>query len=166
MAYARQWWNSRNPNFPAFTVDCTNFISQCLLAGGAPMWGAPNRGRGWWITGGWRSGREGHYPNETWSYSWSVSHSLRWYLETSKRGLTAKQVSSVSELEIGDVIFYDFQGIGVINHSTIVTSIRNGIPHVHAHTNNSENRPYQYTNSGAYTPNIKYYFYKISDVFN
>lgn len=130
------------------------------------MWGAPNRGRGWWITSGWRSGREGHYPNETWSYSWAVSHSLRWYLEHSTRGLTATRVSSVSELEIGDVIFYDFQGNGVIDHSTIVTSIRNGIPHVHAHTNDSENRPYQYRNSGAYTPNIEYYFFKINDVFN
>lgn len=130
------------------------------------MRGAPNRGTGWWITSGWQSGREGHYPNETWSYSWSVANSLRWYLATSKRGLTATQVSSVSELEIGDVIFYDFKGNGVINHSTIVTSISNGMVYVHAHTNDSEDRPYPYTNSGAYTPNIKYYFYKISDVFN
>ncbi len=81
-------------------------------------------------------------------------------------GLTAKQVGSASELQIGDVIFYDFQGTGVIDHSTIVTSIRSGIPYVHAHTNDSENRHYQYRNSGAYTPNIKYYFYRISDVFH
>lgn len=163
--YARKWWNGRNPNYPAFAVDCTSFISQCLLAGGAPMRGAPDRGKGWWITGGWR-GSGGHYSHETWSYSWSVSHSLRWYLETSTTGLTAKQVASASELQIGDVIFYDFQGTGVIDHSTIVTSIRNGIPYVHAHTNDSENRHYQYRNSGAYTPNIKYYFYRISDVFH
>ena len=41
--YANKWWDSRNPAFPAFDVDCTNFISQCLLAGGAPMHGYPNR---------------------------------------------------------------------------------------------------------------------------
>ena len=165
MEYARRWWNGRNPAYPSFAVDCTNFISQCLQAGGAPMRGASNRGKGWWITGGWRSGGAGHYANETWSYSWSVSHSLRWYLETSTTGLTAEQVASASDLQIGDVIFYDFQGTGVIDHSTIVTSIRNGIPHVHAHTNDSENRDYRYRNSGAYTPNIKYYFYRISDTF-
>ena len=37
--YANLWWNRRNPAFPNFDVDCTNYISQCLLAG-APMRGA------------------------------------------------------------------------------------------------------------------------------
>ena len=50
--YANLWWNRRNPAFPNFTVDCTNYISQCLLAGGAPMRGAPNRGKGWWVQHG------------------------------------------------------------------------------------------------------------------
>lgn len=50
--YANEWWNGRNPAFPVFDVDCTNFISQCLLAGGAPMHGYPNRERGWWLRGG------------------------------------------------------------------------------------------------------------------
>ena len=39
-----------------FTVDCTNFVSQALRAGGAPMSGYPNRNKGWWITDGWRVG--------------------------------------------------------------------------------------------------------------
>lgn len=165
--YAKTWWNGRNPNYPSFDVDCTNFISQCLRAGGAPMTGSPNRGKGWWITDGWRSGssRYGHYPNETWSYSWAVAHSLRWYLETAKTGLTAKRVQSPSKLEIGDIILYDFQGNGVIDHSTIVTSMVNGLPYIHAHTADSENRFYDYSNSYAYTPAIQYYFFKIDDIF-
>ena len=64
------------------TWTCTNYVSQCLRAGGAPMWGYPNREKGWWIQGG------------TWSLSWSTSHSLRWYLGTSKKGLTATRVVS------------------------------------------------------------------------
>ena len=44
--YANTWWDSRNPAFPSFDVDCTNYISQCLLAGGAPMHGYPNRETG------------------------------------------------------------------------------------------------------------------------
>lgn len=168
VAYAQTWWNGENPYFPTFSVDCANFVSQCLLAGGAPMWGASNRGRGWWITGGWKSGstRAGFYPNETWSYSWSVAHSLRWYLQTSRTGLTAKRVDSPTELEPGDVILYDFQGNGVVDHSAIVTSVIDGIPYVNAHTNNSQNRHYEYRNSAAYTPNIEYFFFKINDVFN
>ncbi|TSI05965.1 amidase domain-containing protein [Lysinibacillus sp. BW-2-10] len=166
--YARNWWKGRNPNYPSFQDDCTNFISQCLRAGGAPMSGYPNRARGWWITDGWKSGRGtgGYYSNETWSYSWTVSSSLRWYLESAKSGLTAKRVQSPSELNIGDVIFYDFQGDGRIDHSTIVTSIVNGVPYIHAHTVNSQDRHYDYSNSHAYTPNTKYYFFKIDDVFN
>lgn len=147
--YARRWWNSANPAYPTFQVDCTNFISQCLRAGGAPMSGYPNRTKGWWIQG------------KTWSYSWSVAHALKNYLETSKAGLRAKRVNSPSELELGDVICYDFEGDGRVNHSTIVTSFINGIPHVHAHTSNSANRPYHYRDSSAYTPNIKYYYFHI-----
>ena len=50
--YADRWWNSANPAYPYFEVDCTNFISQCLRAGGAPMRGYPNRSNGWWLQGG------------------------------------------------------------------------------------------------------------------
>ena len=40
VAYAHQWAYSRNPayyDFSAIGGDCTNFVSQCLRAGGAPM---------------------------------------------------------------------------------------------------------------------------------
>src|SRR5699024_961161 len=75
--YAEHWWNSYNPAFEAFDVDCTNYISQCLLAGGAPMRGAPDKGSGWW------------YQNNDWSFSWTVAHSMRWYLSGSTQGLQA-----------------------------------------------------------------------------
>ena len=35
--YAERWWNDYNPDYNRFTDNCTNFISQCLYAGGAPM---------------------------------------------------------------------------------------------------------------------------------
>lgn len=128
------------------------------------MWGYPNRAKGWWITDGWKKGvRNGYFSIESWSFSWSVSQSLKNYLDTSKRGLTAVQVKDYSQLEIGDVIFYDFQGDGRIDHSTIVTSMVNGEPFIHAHTVNSADRYFDYSNSYAYTPNTKYYFYHIND---
>lgn len=165
--YARTWWNGKNPNYPEFEDDCTNFISQCLRAGGAPMTGAPNRARGWWITDGWKSGRRGggYYARETWSYSWAVANSFRWFLENSRTGLTTTRVQSPSELQIGDVICYDFQGDGRVDHNTIVTSMVDGVPYIHAHTIDSADRHYDYSNSLAYTPNTIYYFYKINDVF-
>ena len=42
-------------------------------------------------------------------------------LVTSKRGLQAIRVMDPAHIEIGDVIFYDFEGDGRIDFSTIVT---------------------------------------------
>lgn len=36
VAYADRWWNAGNPAFEEFDVDCTNYVSQCLFAGGHP----------------------------------------------------------------------------------------------------------------------------------
>ncbi|MBT2653673.1 amidase domain-containing protein [Bacillus sp. ISL-18] len=150
--YAERWWNSYNPAYKKFQNDCTNFISQCLKAGGAPMRGYPKRDAGWWL------------QNNNWSYSWAVAHSLRLYLSHSKIGLRAKEVSSPDQLKLGDVICYDFEGDGRFNHNTLVTGKdANGMPLVNAHTYNSRMRYWAYEDSSAYTPNIKYKFYSIID---
>ena len=150
--YAEKWWNSYNPKYQKFEVDCTNYISQCLHEGGAPMRGYPNRNKGWWM------------QNNNWSYSWSVANSFPRYLETSTTGLRAKQVDSAMKLKLGDVICYDFEGDGKWNHTTIITGKdANGEPLVNAHTYNSRARYWAYEDSTAYTPNIKYKFFTIID---
>ncbi|MFD2042843.1 amidase domain-containing protein [Ornithinibacillus salinisoli] len=150
--YAERWWNSYNPAYRKFDVDCTNYVSQCLRAGGAPMRGAPNRNQGWW------------YQNNNWSYSWSVAHSLRWYLDGSTQGLKGIAVDSASDLSPGDIICYDFEGDGRWDHNTIVVSRdNNGMPLVNAHTDNSRHRYWSYEDSTAYTPNIKYKFFRIGE---
>jgi hypothetical protein len=150
--YAERWWNSYNPAYKKFENDCTNFISQCLHTGGAPMRGYPNRGTGWWLR------------NNNWSYSWAVANSLKIFLANSKSGLRAREVSSPNQLFLGDVICYDFEGDGRFNHNTIVTGKdANGMPLVNAHTYNSRMRYWAYEDSSAYTPKIKYKFYSIID---
>ncbi len=150
--YAEKWWNSYNPVYKKFDVDCTNYISQCLHAGNAPMRGYPNRSKGWWMR------------NNNWSYSWTVANSLRWYIPSSKVGLRGKEVNSPEELKLGDVICYDFQGDGRYDHTTIVTAKdANGMPLVNAHTTNSRMRYWNYEDSTAYTDNIKYKFFTIVD---
>lgn len=148
--YAERWWNSHNPAYKKFEVDCTSFVSQCLHQGGAPMTGFPDRNRGWWLN------------HNNWSYSWAVANSLRLFLANSKSGLQAKEVTSADQLTLGDVICYDFQGDGRFDHNTIVTG-RDvyGMPLVNAHTYNSRKRYWAYEDSSAYTPNIKYKFYHI-----
>ncbi|WNS76681.1 amidase domain-containing protein [Bacillus sp. DTU_2020_1000418_1_SI_GHA_SEK_038] len=150
--YAERWWNSYNPAYETFEVNCTNYISQCLHAGGGPMRGYPNRGAGWWMM------------NKNWSYSWSVANSMRIHLPRASIGLRAKEVTSPEELMLGDVICYDFQGDGRFDHTTIVTAKdANGMPLVNAHTTNSRMRYWAYEDSTAYTPNIKYKFFTIVD---
>ncbi len=150
--YAERWWNELNPAYKNFEVNCTNYISQCLHAGGAPMSGFSNRAKGWWM------------GNNNWSYSWTVANSMRWYLPGARSGLRAKEVDSASKLLPGDVICYDFQGDGRFDHTTIVTAKdANGMPLVNAHTANSRRRYWAYEDSTAYTPNIKYKFFTIVD---
>ncbi|MBO0993574.1 amidase domain-containing protein [Bacillus sp. SD088] len=150
--YAEKWWDDYNPAYEKFEVDCTNFISQCLHVGGAPMRGHPNRGKGWW------------YQNKNWSYSWSVANALKTHLGNSTIGLRAQEMNDPRELKLGDVICYDFQGDGRFDHNTVVTGKdAAGEPLVNAHTYNSRMRYWAYEDSTAYTPNIQYKMYTIID---
>lgn len=150
--YAEKWWNTYNPAYRKFENDCTNYISQCLHAGDAPMRGYPSQGKGWWMR------------NNRWSYSWTVANSMRLHLPQSTIGLRAREAEGPHKLKLGDVICYDFEGDGRFDHTTIVTGRdADGMPLVNAHTFNSRMRYWKYEDSTAYTPNIKYKFYTIVD---
>ncbi|MFB4162076.1 amidase domain-containing protein [Geomicrobium sp. JSM 1781026] len=150
--YAERWWNDYNPDYPEFTDNCTNFISQCLQAGGAPMHGQHQKEKGWWLA------------SDRWSYSWAVAHSMRWYLSGSTTGLTAREADRAQDLRPGDVICYDFNGDGEWNHTAIVVAFNHEQePLVNAQTANSRNRYWKYEDSTAWTPDIKYKFFKVND---
>lgn len=150
--YAEKWWNTYNPAYRKFENDCTNYISQCLHAGNAPMRGYPSKGKGWWMR------------SNSWSYSWTVANSMRIHLPSSTIGLRAREVEGPHKLKLGDVICYDFEGDGRFDHTTIVTGRdADAMPLVNAHTFNSRMRYWRYEDSTAYTPNIKYKFLTIVD---
>lgn len=149
--YAERWWNEFNPAYHKFTDDCTNFISQCLHTGGIPMWGAPNKNKGWWIRG------------KSWSYTWTTAHSL-YNLLASGKGIQTKRLETAEEMDIGDIMCIDFEGNGRFDHNLIVTAKdQNGMPLVNAHTMNSRHRYWTYEDSSRYTPNIVYKFFSILD---
>lgn len=101
--------------------DCTNFISQCLNAGGAPM--DFKSQKPWWY-----NHMETSKNDDKWSVSWSVAHALYWCLKSRAKlnlpGLKATEVSDISMLEAGDIIQYE-NADGIIYHSTIITSFIN-----------------------------------------
>ncbi|WP_138494927.1 amidase domain-containing protein [Paenibacillus pinistramenti] len=157
--YADEWWDAYNPEFTGFEVDCTNFISQCLFAGGAPINYTGKRESGWWYKG-YIGGQEG------WSYSWSVAGSLERYLSSSRSSLRAELVDRAEQLELGDVIIYDWDGDGAYQHSTIVTAFdAGGMPLVNAHTVSSRHRYWDYKDSYAWTESTRYRFFHIADRF-
>ncbi|WP_079913587.1 amidase domain-containing protein [Paenibacillus sp. 32352] len=156
--YADMWWDKGNPAYIEFEVDCSNYISQCLFAGGAPMHYTGKRDSGWWYKGRYNG-------QELWSYSWAVAHSLQRYLISNRNGLTAEEVPQADMLELGDVISYDWDGNGRFQHSTIVTAKdENGMPLVNAHTTNSFRRYWSYKDSVAWTEKTQYRFLHIADL--
>ncbi|HZG77655.1 MAG TPA: amidase domain-containing protein [Paenibacillus sp.] len=159
-AYAERHWNEPNPQFIHFDVDCTNYVSQCLYAGGAPMHYGAGRESGWWYRG--RSG-----GREMWSFSWSVAHAFHWYLMSGRNeGLAAERVPEPTDLTIGDVICYDFDGDGRFEHTAVVTGADGaGRPLVNAHTTNSRARYWDYRDSYAWTDRTVYRFFRIRDRF-
>ncbi|WP_232698811.1 amidase domain-containing protein [Brevibacillus daliensis] len=152
VAYANQFWEVPNPAYPYFKDDCTNFISQCLFAGNIPMIFSNSRAKGWWY----------RHRNEGWSFSWAIANSLKNLLASGGAPFYAQAVQSPQELDLGDIICYDFDGDGRFQHNTIVVAKdEEGMPLVNAHTYNSANRNWAYLDSTAYTPQMKYAFFHI-----
>ncbi len=134
--YAVKYALHPNPAFRYFPLvndnsgDCANFISQCLSAGGMPM------SSKWWYK---RNGSQNPMKH-TWSVSWAVAHSLYWMLKTNEPSLS-KEVGFASNLEIGDLIFFE-NSSGVIFHSAMVTSAVNGSILISHHSFEALNIPY------------------------
>jgi len=131
--YATKYALNPNPAYKYFSIygniggDCTNFISQCLIAGGAKM---AYNSQPWW------------YNGKAWSLSWSVANLL--YLCITKRaklrlpGLKGVEVADFSELELGDLIMYE-DSKGIVYHSAIITSFDSDYPLVSQHSYNELN---------------------------
>lgn len=66
-------------------------------------------------------------------------------------------------LRVGDIIFYDFDGNGLFQHSAIIVEKNEEGIVVNGHTPDSFHRQYSYTDSDSYTPNINYSYIKIEN---
>lgn len=156
VAYAERWWNEPNASYEEFAVNCTNYVSQCIFAGGIPMDYTGRRESGWWYRG-----RQNNV--EQWSYSWAVANALQLYLSHPRAyGLKAEAVDRPELLQLGDVICYDWDGNGRYQHSTIVTAFTpEGMPLVNANTVSSRHRYWDYRDSYAWTDRTQYRFFHI-----
>ncbi len=118
--------------------DCTNFISQCLLAGGTPM--KFNGEYPWW----YNHRNTLNVMDDTWSICWAVAHSLYYYLKVNQEkgsfGAKGLEVYNKDELNIGDLIFFEDNNNRIF-HSTIITSFQGKEPLISQHSFNDLNIP-------------------------
>ncbi|WP_066229028.1 amidase domain-containing protein [Metabacillus fastidiosus] len=103
---AYPYYSSVNKNCHSCWNDCTNFVSQAIYAGGMKFRGTTN----------WLSNSNWWYNNAKPSNTWGGAHNF--YNHWKDR---AAVVSSVSSLQVGDVVNADFKGDGHIDHTAIIT---------------------------------------------
>lgn len=156
VGYATKYALKPNPNYKYFSLtntggDCSNFLSQCLRAGGGIM------SSDWWY-------RHSSHPNtnyDTWALAWAVAHSLYWCLKvnagTNTSSIKGIEVNNVNLLELGDLIFYEDSG-GKIFHSAIVTYISNYEVLISQHSYEALNISYLKTWSAKKTHFVKITF--------
>ena len=134
--YARKWAFSRNPAFFDFSAiggDCTNFASQCLLAGAGIMNFTPTFG--WYYLN----------ANER-TASWTGVEFFANFLLGNAQGIgdgvgPFAEETTLSRLEIGDFIQLGRE-TGDFYHTPIVVGFtQNGVPLVAAHTYDAFGRP-------------------------
>ena len=128
--YAREWALIPNPkyyHFEGIGGDCTNFISQCLLAGGGEM--------NYDYPFGW------YYNSESdRSPSWtSVAYLQKFLLRTDNSKGPVGRITTLDNIEIGDLIQLR-QNKTHFNHTLIVSKIINREIFVCAHSNDALDR--------------------------
>ena len=132
--YARRWARRRNPLFYEFDDlggDCTNFVSQCVLAGSCVMNFTPEVG--WYFIG----------PSDR-SPSWTgVTFFYDFMTQNVGVGPFGREVMR-EEAEVGDVVqLYNGERF---YHTLLITDIRRGEIYVSAHSYDALDRPL-----GSYT---------------
>lgn len=128
---AANWARDHAKDAPPYNASCTWFVSNALWAGGLP------KSSQWTNEGGFgRMSVPSSYRPGTTS-AWAVDHFQEYivatYPQTQEVELDGQrfQENAVPEASRGDVILYDWEGDGELDHATIVTDIAdNNYPEV------------------------------------
>lgn len=131
VAYARKWALGKNPNYYYFGGiggDCTNFVSQCLLAGGGIM--------NFDYVNGWF-----YISQADRSPSWtSVAYLHEFLLRKAKSPGPFAEEMDIAKLQLGDLIQLRQNQFG-FNHTLIISNIVGGQIYVCAHSDAALDRP-------------------------
>ena len=134
--YAKTWALSRNPLFFNFTGrggDCTNFVSQCLLAGSCTM--DFTKDFGWYYIS--PEDRAPAWSSVEFFYDFITSQPI-FAMENMGIGPYGREVSD-REAELGDVVQLA-NTEGDFYHTLIITGFEGGDTLICAHTDDALNR--------------------------
>jgi len=133
--YARQWALARNPAYADYETlggDCTSFMSQILIAGGAPMNHTPD-------TGWYYRNLNHHAPSWT-----GVPFMYTFLVQNKGPGPYGSQIP-LDEVQPGDIIQLKFAHKPQFSHSLFVLSVGDPISPenvlIAAHSYDSIDRP-------------------------
>ncbi|MEM6469865.1 MAG: amidase domain-containing protein [Planctomycetota bacterium] len=149
-AYARKYALNYNTAYHAFDNDCTNFVSQAMLAGGWQMTGprefrARQRDDVWWYGGAWFTRA---------SYTWGGAQNFYNFVRVSGRGYL---VDDSERLSFGDVV--QMRSGGVVYHTMVVTGKEDGDLLLSYHTSDHLDEPLSAIMSRSQS---EFIFWKIS----
>lgn len=134
--YALEYSSVPNPDYNYFKEDCTNFVSQCLLAGGWKETGKYKftSKNAWYYDFGKRPG----YSN-----TWAVANSLYAFLNSHPDRAKKQSVynrpykeSYRKNFKPGDLVQIDYGSDGTWDHSMIITVVSDTDMVVTYHTRN------------------------------
>lgn len=135
--YARRWATGRNPlffNFTGLGGDCTNFVSQCLLAGCCVQNFTPDFG--WYYLS--PEDRAAAFTGV--EYFWNFMTGTPEYV--SRNGGTGPfgRAVNLAQIEVGDVVQLGDR-MGDFYHTLIVSGFRGAEPLLASHSNDVYDRP-------------------------
>ncbi|MGC4154640.1 MAG: amidase domain-containing protein [Propionicimonas sp.] len=128
--YALKYALSYNKDYIKYSADCTNFVSQAMLAGGWKeenyyLW---NDDRAWWYGG---------VPTN--SHTWSGAEN--WYKFARVHSKRTTHLAAVDSTVVGDVVQFKDKGETNMTHSMVVTKKSGSTTYVSGHTPDVKNAP-------------------------
>ncbi|WEH18337.1 amidase domain-containing protein [Streptomyces sp. VNUA24] len=148
-AYTEKYWKNYNPAYRKYNSlggDCTNYLSQGLLAGGWTQISkvTPEEYDTW------------YYASNGTADAWIGVNEWSWFTQTAKR---TTPLANVYQMDVGDVLQVDFNRDGDKDHSMMTTyRSPSGVPYLTYHDADTYRRSVQ--SIIASYPNSYYYAYR------
>ena len=172
VSYANTWALSRNRNFRDYSGrgsggDCTNFVSQVMLAGGWPeVYGIPPQQ--WFYKGDGIEVLAGIPLNQP-SRSWAGAQPFSEFIESSGR---AKRCNR-EDLELADIVQVYLKERGEVVHTVVVTDVihaqhkRSDIDQFYVcyHSNDHRNKLLDQFEANYSGDKAEFLYWKVQDTF-